>query len=76
MVWHRRPLNADPLAAPRRFVAKHAFAYFAVIFGLGFALGSLRVLLLAPQLGERNAELAEAPLMLAGIYVAARCVAR
>ena len=41
-------------------------------FGVGFILGTIRVLLLVPRFGERTAELLEAPLMLAAIYAAAR----
>lgn len=55
---------------------KRALAYFAPVFGLGFALGTIRVLWLAPRLGERAAELAETPLMLAGSFMAARWVVR
>ncbi len=48
--------------------------YFALVFGAGFILGVLRVLWLSPRLGERTAELIEAPLMLAVIILAARWV--
>jgi pimeloyl-ACP methyl ester carboxylesterase len=44
--------------------------YFAVVFAVGFALGTVRVLWIAPRIGARAAELAEMPLMLA-ITVAA-----
>jgi hypothetical protein len=39
--------------------------YFAVVFTAGFALGTARVLLLAPQFGELLATLIELPFMLA-----------
>lgn len=51
-----------------------AVAYYAIVFACGFALGIPRVLLLEPAVGQRAAELVEAPLMLAAILVAARFV--
>ena len=50
--------------------------YVALVFGAGFLLGIVRVMALEPRLGERWAELAEAPLMLAAIVLAARFVVR
>ncbi len=52
-----------------------AATYFVFIFAIGFALGVLRVLLLVPSLGARNAELLEIPIMLVAIYFVARWVA-
>src|SRR4029453_12356674 len=48
--------------------------YFALVFGAGFVVGFVRVLWLVPRVGERTAELLEAPLMLAVTIVAARSV--
>jgi hypothetical protein len=53
-----------------------AFAYFALVFGTGFLLGPIRVLWLAPRVGERAAELVELGLMLVVIVLAARFVTR
>lgn len=39
-------------------------AYFAMVFGVGFVLGTLRVTWLAPRLGETKAVFAELPVML------------
>jgi hypothetical protein len=57
-----------------RFIVIRGFAYFTLVFGAGFILGVVRVLWVVPRLGERAAELGEAPLMLAAIYFAARFV--
>ena len=48
--------------------------YFALVFGVGFLLGIVRVLTLVPSVGERWAELAEMPLMLIAIIFSARFV--
>lgn len=50
--------------------------YFALVFGAGFVLGSIRVLLVVPRFGARTAELMEAPVMLAVTIVAARWIVR
>jgi hypothetical protein len=43
-------------------------AYFLIVFLLGFGLGTIRVLLVAPRLGETMAVLLETPLMLAASW--------
>lgn len=45
--------------------------YFALIFAAGFALGTLRVLLIAPRLGETAAVALEIPVMLGLCWLAA-----
>jgi hypothetical protein len=57
-------------------VVKAAFVYCALVFGVGFLLGPIRVLLLEPRLGERAAELIEQPLMLIVVILAARWTVR
>lgn len=53
-------------------IARSAVRYFALIFALGFALGTVRTLWLAPRWGEEAAVLAELPVMLAASWWAAR----
>jgi hypothetical protein len=50
--------------------------YFALVFGAGFVLGSIRVPFLVPRLGERAAELIEMPFMLVVIVASARFITR
>jgi ABC-type uncharacterized transport system permease subunit len=50
--------------------------YFGLVFGTGFVLGPVRVLWLAPRVGERLAELIELSLMIVVIVLAARFVVR
>ncbi len=47
-----------------------AFAYFGVVFCVGFALGALRTLAVAPMIGEVSAVSIEAPIMLAVSWIA------
>ncbi len=51
-------------------------AYFGLVFGAGFVLGSIRVPFLVPRLGERMAELIEMPFMFVVILVSARFIIR
>lgn len=53
---------------------RYGIVYFALVFGAGFVLGTIRVLAVAPRIGARYAELIEMPVMLAVIYLAARFV--
>jgi dolichyl-phosphate-mannose--protein O-mannosyl transferase len=55
-------------------ITKAALVYFALVFGLGFLLGAIRVPFIVPRLGTRKAELLEMPFMLVGIILAARFV--
>ncbi len=48
--------------------------YFALVFGAGFVLGSLRVPFLVPRLGERAAELIEMPFMFVVLWMSARFI--
>jgi hypothetical protein len=53
-----------------------ASLYFAIVFGAGFILGPIRVLVLEPRLGEPWATACEAPFLLAAMVIAARWVPR
>lgn len=57
-------------------VAAAALVYFLIVFGVGFLLGPIRVLLLEPFIGPFAAVIAEAPFLLAAIVLAARWVPR
>lgn len=50
--------------------------YFAIVFALGFLLGTVRVLLLVPRTGEAVAELIEIPVILVCIFFIARWLHR
>lgn len=52
------------------------FAYFGVVFAIGFAFGVVRLLYVAPQIGAIWAVSAEAPLMLAASAVVCRWLLR
>ena len=53
-----------------------AACYFAIVFGTGFLVGPIRVLVLEPRLGETWATLCEAPVLLVVIITAARWLPR
>ena len=53
-------------------VVKAGVLYFALAFGAGFVLGTIRTLWVVPRFGTRMAELMEMPIMLAVTIVAAR----
>jgi hypothetical protein len=55
---------------------KAGITYFAMVLGAGFIMGSIRVPLLVPRLGERMAELIEMPVMFVVILLAARFIAK
>lgn len=57
-------------------VIEDAMTYFALVFGLGFLLGSIRVPFIVPRLGTRKAELLEMPFMLVGILLATRFIVK
>lgn len=48
--------------------------YFALVFGAGFVLGTIRIIWVVPRYGERMAELMETPTMFVVTIVAARWI--
>ncbi len=57
-------------------ILKAALVYFLIVFAVGSLLGPIRILLVAPRLGERMAELVETPLMLLIIIMTANWIVR
>ncbi|MBE9137074.1 hypothetical protein IQ254_07640 [Nodosilinea sp. LEGE 07088] len=71
------PQPFSPEAAPRQWlILKAGLLYFAIVFGVGFILGPIRVLWAVPRFGTRVAELMEMPFMLVAIVLAALWVVR
>ena len=61
-----RPDQAEEArTAGHRGAIVAGFAYFGVVFCIGFAFGAIRSLVLAPLIGEVSAVCLEAPIMLA-----------
>jgi hypothetical protein len=59
-----------------RNILAAATLYFIIVFGVGFLLGPIRVLLLEPRIGAVRAALCEAPFLLGAILVASRVAPR
>lgn len=55
---------------------KAGVLYFAVVFGAGFVLGTIRTLWVVPHVGARTAELMESPIMLVVTILTARWIVR
>jgi hypothetical protein len=55
-------------------VLKASAIYFISVFGVGFVLGTIRILLIVPYIGVRWAELLEQPLMRLSSFYFARLV--
>jgi hypothetical protein len=53
-----------------------ATVYFFILFALGFVLGTIRVLFVAPRIGVLSATLAEVPLMLIAAHLMCRWAIR
>ena len=72
--WLKRPRlsAANERRHPVMQVVKAGVLYFALVFGAGFVLGTIRTLWVVPRFGTRMAELMEMPIMLVVTIVAAR----
>ena len=57
-------------------IMKAGILYFALVFGAGFVLGTIRTLFVVPRVGTRMAELLETPIMLVVTIVAAQWIIR
>lgn len=57
-------------------ILKGGIVYFALVFGTGFLLGTIRTLWVVPKLGIRTAELLEMPFMLVAIVISADLIVR
>jgi hypothetical protein len=57
-------------------ITKAGVLYFALVFGAGFVLGTIRTLWVVPRLGTRTSELVETPIMLVVTILAAKWVVR
>ena len=55
-------------------IFKAGVLYFALVFGAGFVLGTVRTMWVVPRVGTRTAELMEMPVMLVVTIVAARWI--
>ncbi len=55
-------------------ILKAGLLYFAIVFGIGFVLGTVRTLWVVPRVGTRMAELMEMPIMLVGKIITARWI--
>jgi glucose uptake protein GlcU len=53
-------------------ILKAGVLYFALVFGAGLVLGTIRTLWVVPRVGTRKAELMETPIMLVVTILAAR----
>jgi hypothetical protein len=66
---------ADAEVIMQKLIAP-ALAYFAVVFGAGFAMGTVRVLFIEPFVGRTAAVAAEAPFLLIISVAAAAWIVR
>lgn len=74
---HHSPDAAAEKRSIMSTIIKAALSYFALVFGLGFVLGTARVLVIIPRIGATAAVLLELPVMLAASWVVAGwCIRR
>jgi hypothetical protein len=68
----RKPDERDPIQK----ILQAGVLYFAVVFGAGFVLGTIRTIWIVPRFGTRRAEVMEAPIMFAITVLGSRWVVR
>ncbi|MBT8469070.1 MAG: hypothetical protein KJN97_10005 [Deltaproteobacteria bacterium] len=64
------------MTTPAPNAAKAGAAYFAIVFAVGFVLGTVRTLFIAPRLGDLLAVLIELPFMLGASWLVCGWVLR
>ena len=57
-------------------ILKPGVFYFALVFGVGFVLGTIRIMWVVPRFGTRIAELMETPIMFVVTVLAGRWIVR
>jgi hypothetical protein len=63
------------IAAGSKLIAA-ILTYFTIVFGVGFLVGPIRVILVEPRLGSTIAVLIETPILLLAMVIAARLIPR
>jgi hypothetical protein len=61
-------------AATLMRILKAGALYFAIVFGVGFVMGTIRVFWMVPMFGSRVDELVEIPVLLAVVIITARLI--
>ncbi|BFT30179.1 hypothetical protein D210916BOD24_13550 [Alteromonas sp. D210916BOD_24] len=59
-----------------KYILKYSLLYFGIVFSFGFVFGAIRVLFVVPYIGETQAEIAEAPIMILVSFLTSRFIVR
>lgn len=68
--------SEEPPAVAGKGLLVPVLAYFAMVFAIGFALGTLRVLLIVPRFGEMIGVWLELPIILVSAWLVCRWAMR